>query len=192
VEKHRHYAAVAAEIGRLVRARPYRGIALIGPETHTAGLQAFLPQRLQAICLGTGKLNPKSVTPAEIARMTWRLQRTAEQRDEVELLRRVSDGVGTGWAVNGLRETLKALSQGQVRELVVPDGANGTGFRCASGALALSSVECGDGKPAQAIAHLIDEAIEDALRQGAEVVVIDDPEASGRVEGLAATLRFRT
>jgi peptide chain release factor subunit 1 len=191
-EKHRHYASVAAEIGRLLRARPYRGIALIGPEEHTAALHAFLPLRLQAICLGTGKLNPRSVTPAEIARLTWQLQRSAESREEMELLRRVSDGVGTGWAVNGLRDTLRALSLGQVRELIVPDRANGTGFRCASGALALSTVDCSDGKPATAVAHLVDEAIEDALRQRAEVVVIDDPEASGQVQGLAATLRFRS
>ncbi len=190
-EKHRHYAAVTAEIGRLLHVRPYRGFALIGPAVHTTALMGFLPDRLRRLCLGTGKQNPRSTTPAEVARLTWRLQQGAERRDEGALLDRVAGAVGSGWAVNGLRETLKALSRGQVRELIVPDRANGTGFRCASGELTLSKPDCRDGKEPTPVAHLVDEAIEDALNQRAEVVVIDDPETAGRVDGLAAMLRFR-
>jgi peptide subunit release factor 1 (eRF1) len=42
-----------------------------------------------------------------------------------------------------------------------------------------------------AVDDVIDEAIEDALRQGAHVDVVEDPEARGAVRGLAALLRFK-
>jgi peptide subunit release factor 1 (eRF1) len=190
-EKHRHFLAVTAEIGRLVQARPYRGIALFGPEMHTTALEEFLPERLRRIAIGTGKLNPKSVTPAQVARFTWSLQRAAERRDEAALLDRLDDAMGSGLAVNGVKETLMALSRGQVRELIVPEGPTAAGFRCASGELTPAKSQCRDGKEATPIAHLVDEAIEDALSQRVEVVVIDDPRTAARVDGLAGLLRFR-
>ncbi len=192
-EKNRHYAATAREIARLLQARPYRGIAIFGPQIHTSALTPFLPARIAAVCLGTGRLNPTAVTPAEVARAIWNLEWTAERRDEAKLLDGIDEGVATGKAVNGARATLRALGRGQVRELIVPESAAGRGFRCRdSGQLVLAQADCrGAGDP-MPVPHLIDHAIEDALRQGAQVIVVDDPKVAVRIDGLAATLRFRS
>ncbi len=192
-EQNRHYAATAREIARLLQARPYRGLAVFGPDTRTTALMAFLPPRLGALCLGTGRLNPTAVNAAEVARAVWDLESKAERRDEASLLDRVAEAVPTGWAANGARETLRALGRGQVRELIVPESASGAGFRCRdSGQLVLVPPECrGAGHP-DPVPHLVDHAIEDALRQGAQVVVIDDPAVAARIDGLAATFRFRS
>jgi peptide subunit release factor 1 (eRF1) len=39
---------------------------------------------------------------------------------------------------------------------------------------------------------VVDEAIEEALRQGSTVEVVEDEAARSRVDGLAAVLRFKT
>ena len=69
------------------------------------------------------------------------------------------------WAVNGPDLTLKALTRGQVRTLLA-DGH--------------------DDDPR------IDEAIEEALSQRAQVDVLYDEKARRVVDGLAALLRFRS
>jgi peptide subunit release factor 1 (eRF1) len=56
----------------------------------------------------------------------------------------------------------------------------------------LSKIECrGAGEP-EPVPNLVDHAIEDALRQRVQVVVIDDPAIAARIDGLAATLRFKS
>jgi peptide subunit release factor 1 (eRF1) len=91
-----------------------------------------------------------------------------------------------------VRETLRALSRAQVRTLFVRESLEGGGFRCsATGRLVVAKDDCaGEGEP-RPIRDLVDEAIEDALRQRARVVVVPRDAASEPVDGLAATLRFR-
>ena len=191
-EKHRHYAATAREIGRLLTARPYRGIAIFGPKEHADAMHGFLPARIEKLCLGTAKMNPTSVTPAQIARATWELQWQSERREEARLLDRIDEGLPRGLAVNGIRETLRALARGQVRELIVPDEGRASGFRCSETlTLTATKADCrGSGQP-NPVPNLIDHVIEDALRQRVQIIVIDDPKVARRVDGLAATLRFQ-
>jgi peptide subunit release factor 1 (eRF1) len=66
------------------------------------------------------------------------------------------------------------------------------GFRCAGGGqLVLALDDCTTPGPAVAVPDVIDEAVEDALRQGAHVDVVEDGEARAAVNGLAALLRFK-
>jgi peptide subunit release factor 1 (eRF1) len=99
--------------------------------------------------------------------------------------------VGTGWAVNGARETLAALGRGQVRTLLIREDLDGAGFRCRdTGRLVLAKGDCaGEGAP-DPVRDLVDEAVEEALHQRIQVVVIRDPDVAAAVDGLAAFLRF--
>lgn len=191
-EKHRHYAAIARELTRLAAATPFRGIALLGPEEHTRALRHFLPRAIAGIVMGESPLNPTAAAEAEVHSAVWEQQRDQERAQERAQLEAVETGTATGFAVNGPRETLRALSRGQVRVLLVPVTQRGAGFRCAdTGRLVLSQAECrGEGIPAP-VPCLVDRAIDQALGQGAEVVVVDDPEVAGAIDGLAAMLRFR-
>ena len=74
------------------------------------------------------------------------------------------EGVATGWAVNGVEPTRAALGRGQVRTLLA-DGL--------------------------AVDERIDDAIEDALAERAQIDVLYDERARRAVDGLAALLRFR-
>src|SRR2546425_235868 len=76
----------------------------------------------------------------------------------------VTEALGSGWAVNGVEQSLKALQHGQVRTLLA-DGQ--------------------DDDPR------IDDAVEEAFAQRVQVDVVYDERARKVVDGLAGLLRFR-
>lgn len=191
-QKHRHYAEVADATAALLRTRRLAGVAVMGPSVHAKALTDFLPDEIRDRLLGTASLNPTTANPAEVAQATWLLQADSERAQEASLVEEIVRGAAKGAAVNGLRPTLAALARGQVRTLAVPEGQDASGFRCSgSGRLVPHRAQCrGDGE-ALPVANLVDAAIDEALRQRAEVRVINERRQADRIEGLAATLRFR-
>jgi peptide subunit release factor 1 (eRF1) len=191
-EKHRHYARIAQEIARHASAVAFRGIALLGPAEHTHAVRPFLPRVFADLVMGESRLNPTSATADEVHAAVWAQQQDQERAVEASLVAAMEDGVTTGWAVNGPRETLSSLARGQIRVLLVPADQRGAGFRCPdTGRLVVSRAGCrGEGEPIP-VPNLVDRAIDDALESGAEVAVIDDPAQAERIDGLAGVLRFR-
>jgi peptide subunit release factor 1 (eRF1) len=191
-ERHRHYVNVVRRVEEFLRARPIRGIVLAGPTDHTSALAHFLPDGIADRLLGTAKLNPTAVSAAELQATSLTLAEEHSRKIMGSELIALDDAVGSGWAVNGPRETLKALHQGQVRTLFIRENLEGRGFRCsATGRLVLAQGDCrNEGQP-QAVRDLVDEAIEEALRQRVRVVIVPDCTGAEAVDGLAAALRFR-
>jgi peptide subunit release factor 1 (eRF1) len=151
-------------------------------------LHPYVAERL----IGTARLSPKDVTPAAVHSTTLWVREQFERATERSLVHEMREGIGTGWAVNGPEPTLQALSRGQVRALLVNADASEPGFRCGdSGRLALSERECrGEGEPIPVL-DVLDDAIEEALRQGVNVNVVYEPDARDSIDRLGALLRFR-
>ncbi|HEX5385940.1 MAG TPA: hypothetical protein VFW66_04500 [Gemmatimonadales bacterium] len=191
-EKHRHFEAIARELFELDRRRAAQGIVLAGPGNEAGAARPFLHTYLAGRVRGTGKLNPKEATPAQVHALTLQVREAWERASEREDVAEMHERLGAGWAVNGITPTLKALARGQVRTLLVQPDATMPGFRCGdSGRLALTERECrGEGEPIPVL-DVVDDAMEEGLRQGVHVNVIYDAEASGHVDGLAGLLRFR-
>jgi peptide chain release factor subunit 1 len=191
-EHHRHYANVVRRAEEVLQTHPVRGIVITGPTEHTTALARFLPEGIADRLLGTAKFNPTAVSTTEVQATSLSLAEEHSQKIMKSQLRRLDDAVGSGWAVNGAGETLKALHQGQVRSLFIRDNLEGQGFRCpATGRLVLAKGDCrNEGQP-QPVRDLVDEAIEEALRQRIRVVMVPDCAEAEAVDGLAATLRFR-
>ena len=191
-EKQRHYEAIARELFSIDRRQPAHGIVLAGPGPDAGAVEPFLHTYLAERLIGTARLNPKDVTPTEVHETTLSVREAYERATEREQVQEMLEAVGTGWAVNGVTPTLRALSRGQVRSLLVHADASEPGFRCGdSGRLALTARECrAEGEPIPVL-DVIDDAIEEALRQGVDVNVVYEPEARDSIEGLAALLRFR-
>ena len=163
-EKQRLYAHVADHIFQIHRQRPLSGLVVAGVGVDAGAVVPHLHTYLHDLVLGVVKLNPKQVTPAEVRDAALALREERERAWERAHADAAKDGVGTGWAVNGIDATLKTLARGQVRTLLA-DGQ--------------------DDDPR------IDDAVEDALRQRAQVDVLYDDKARRVVDGLAALLRFR-
>src|SRR2546428_70950 len=133
---------VQAYFGEPTRLPPARGIALFAcgaldlfealplPHVHRSRLAvapsgvdaaALLPHLhtyLHDLVLGVVRLNPKRVTAAEVREAALSLREERERAWERAHAEAVREGVGTGWAVNGIESTLKALQRGQVRTLL--------------------------------------------------------------------------
>jgi peptide subunit release factor 1 (eRF1) len=191
-EKQRHYEAIARELFAIDRRHPAHGIVLAGPGPEASAVEPFLHSYLVERLIGTARLNPKDVTPALVHATTLAVREGYERASERALVHEMLEGIGTGWGLNGLTPTLRALSRGQVRSLLVHADASEPGFRCGdSGRLALSERECrGEGEPIPVL-DVVDDAIEESLRQGVDVNVVYEPEARDAIDSLGALLRFR-
>lgn len=190
-EARRHYDAVIHRVEALQRRHPTAGVFLAGPGRTAAELRHRLPPRIAERVVGTAKLNPTEVTPAVVRRTATALERRHEGDEDRRLVAALQEGLGTGHAENGMRAVLRALAGGQVQTLLVRPGVWDTGFRCAnSGRLVVSAEDCrGEGDPVR-VPDIVAEAMEDARRRGATVVLIRDPEAGRAIDGMAALLRF--
>jgi peptide subunit release factor 1 (eRF1) len=191
-EKQRHLEAIARELFAIDRRHPAHGIVLAGTGSDAGAVEPFLHNYLVERMIGTARLNPKDATPALVHAATLAVREDYEREEERALVREMLDGVGTGWGINGITPTLKALSRGQVRSLLVNADAAQPGFRCTdSGRLALTERECrGEGTPVPVL-DVVDDALEEALRQGVDLNVVYEPEARDAIDGLGALLRFR-
>jgi peptide subunit release factor 1 (eRF1) len=189
-EKQRHYAAIAQRLFDLTRERSVRGIVLGGAKADAGAVEAHLHPYVADAVIGATRLNARAASDADVLNAVLDLRMDTEREWERRHLHALDEGLGTGWAVNGVPETLAALGRGQVRTLLVDATAERPGFRCRpDGRLAVTRDGCeGDADP---VLDVVDEAIEEALRQGAQVDVVEDPAVRSRVKGLACLLRFR-
>lgn len=191
-ERHRYYAGIEHELRTLAAAWHPRGIALAGPSADVTAAAHFLSPTLGNVFLGTARLIPREATTARVREVVLKLARARDRETQREVIVELGDRMGTGWAVEGPRETLRALARGQARTLLIRADAHGTGFRCRdTGALVLARGDCRGQGDALPVPDLIDEALDEAMRQRVTVVVLDDPDAAEAVDGMAAFLRFR-
>jgi peptide subunit release factor 1 (eRF1) len=163
-EREQRYEAVSRHLVELERQRPVRGIVIAGPDREVAGLVRFLDAGLRKRLIGTARLNPTSATAAEVLNTTYAVSeenlRTSERSEVAELL----EGIGTGWAVNGVQATMRALERGQLRTLFVR----------------------ADTDVAEA-----EQAIEDAFAHDVRVIMVHDADAATQVAHLGGFLRFK-
>ena len=189
-EKQRHYAQVAQRLFAETQERPVRGVVLAGAKADVGAVEPHLHPYVADTLMGTARLNPKGVSEVDVLEAVLDLQAETERAWERRHLHELQEGLATGWALRGVHATLGALARGQVRTLLVASSDERPGFRCVGdGRLAITSDACdGDAQP---VPDVLDEAIEEALRQGAHVDVVEDPDVQRQVDGLACLLRFR-
>jgi peptide chain release factor subunit 1 len=191
-EKQRHYAQIAQRLFEITRERPVRGVVLGGAKADVGAVEAHLHAYVSDAVIGSVRLNPKTVTESDLLTAVLDVQQSTERGWERRHLQGLQDGIGTGWALKGMTATLEALARGQVHTLLVDAQAERPGFRCAgSGRLGVTPDVCAADGPATPVPDVVDEAIEEALKQGARVDVVEDPDVRRHVDGLACLLRFR-
>lgn len=191
-ERQRHLEAAALQLQSLDRKDPVHGIVLAGIGTDAGALQPFLHPYLLDRVMGSVRLNARSATPAEVLAATLEIRQNWERTSELLLMHDLEEGLGTGWAVDSVHETLKALGRGQVRTLLVDPDVAEPGYRgLSSGRLALMEADLRGEGDVVPVLDVIDDAIEEALRQRVTVNVVFEPAAKKAIHGLAALLRFR-
>ena len=189
-EKERHLARVAEHAQGLLRAG-FDGFVVGGIGVAADALLAHLHPSVRDRLVGVLQLAPRKVSAAEIQSRTMELVADHAQRRAEDAAEEFRARLPERWAIDGVEATLRALARGQVRTLLVDHDARVPGYRCStSGCLSESLALCrGEGEPLP-VADVVDDAIEDALRQRAHVAVVRGAPAK-RFDRLAAILRFR-
>ncbi|MES1259356.1 MAG: hypothetical protein ABUL71_02085, partial [Gemmatimonadota bacterium] len=191
-EKRRHFEVVARALFELDRKSPGHQIVVAGSGSDAAALEPFLHTYLAERVIGFAKFAIKDAKPDAVHQLTMEVRAEYARNLDTQHVEELAEGLGTGWAVSGVRETLNALSQGKVRFLLVRGDAVVPGFRSMkTGRLSTQVRDLReDGEVVQSV-DVIDDAIEEALRQRVALDVLYEPETADAVDGLAGLLRFK-
>jgi len=191
-ERRRHLESVARTLFELDRRSPGHQIALLSAGIEAAAMEPFLHSYLADRLIGVGRLAPRDATASAVQQITMELRAAHARSLEARHIDELREGLGTGWAVNGVRQTLAALAQGQVRLLLVHGDAVMPGFRSLrTGRLATQVRDLREDGEVVTTLDIIDDAIEEALRQHVALDVAYEPRYAGAIDGLAALLRFK-
>ena len=190
-ERDQLFAEVAGRIFDLDRKEPVRGVVLASSANEADSLRKFLHPYLAGKVMGTIRANRKGA-PSDVHRLVLDAREVFERKLERHQVAEMLLGQGSGWSLNGIAPTLDALSKGQVRTLLIRADATVPGFRCGvTGRLTLNARDCRGLGNAIPVPDIIDDAIEEALRQRIDLDVVFEPDAAETINGLAALLRFR-
>jgi peptide chain release factor subunit 1 len=191
-EREQLLDSVASRLFEIDRREPVRGIVVASAGNEADALRMFLHPYIAGKVLGTARLGRKGTSTSQVHATSLEVRETFERKLERHLVAEMLLGQGSGWSVNGIGATLDALAKGQVRTLLVRADASVPGFRCAStGRFTLSAKECRGLGNAAPVPDVIDDAIEEALRQRIDLDVVFESDAADTINGLAALLRFR-
>ena len=190
-----HLRRAAEAVNQRWREERFHRVALGGPVEIVPRLEAFLSPEVRA-CLAAGRIEVdlSSAGDNEIREALAKLVVQDEKEHERDLLDRMAAGVGTGGrAVGGPADTLQALNERRVQTLLLEPGFDRSAIRCRSCGLLMLEGEgrCpADGGQIEELEHLREAAVEAALGQDADVVVVRHHPDLGPQQGIAALLRF--
>jgi peptide chain release factor subunit 1 len=190
-----HLRRVADGVNQRWREERFDRAALGGPVEIVPRLEAHLSGEVKAnLAPRRVEVDLSSAGDEDIRRALAKLVLDDEKQREREALDRLTAGVGSGGrGVGGPQDTLEALNERRVETLLLERGFDGPGTRCRScGLLMLEPGErCpADGGRLEPLEHIRDAAVEAALAQGADVLLIRHHPDLGPLRGIGAILRF--
>jgi peptide subunit release factor 1 (eRF1) len=189
---HRHHQEVAEQLVRLVHREEVRNIVLSGTEHVVASFRRHLPKGVDEYVIAHLSLDRDPSRDAVVS-ATVEALRDAERRREENVVRQVIElQANPSRVAVGMPRVLRALEQGRVHRLLVSDGLERQGFRCAAcGKLGESPPESCElcGEPVVST-DLVEAMVVSAVQRGAEIDEIPGNAAFEELGGVAALLRY--
>jgi len=179
-----HCKEVVEVLDRLVSDEELEKIVLAGDETIIPVLREQLPAHLAEKVIDVLKIDMK--TPEnQVLNATLEAVRQDNTKNDADKVERLFNEFRSGGlGVVGARDTLSALHNGQVDELILS----------AAREKIWSDEEASEDPPSQEENQpsiLADALVSDALRTASKVTFIEDPELLQQVGGVGALLRYR-
>jgi len=190
-----HLRRVADGVNQRWRSERFDRAAVGGPVEIVPRLESHLAAEVKAnLAPGRVEVDLSSANDDEVRRALAKLVVEDEKELERETLDRLAAGVGSGGrAVGGPEDTLEALNERRVQTLLLEPGFDQRGARCQSCGLLMlkSGGRCpADGGVIEQLEHLREAAIEAALGQGADVMIVRHYPGLGPLQGIGALLRY--
>lgn len=192
-EKRDHLDKVAGRLLAMLRSQPFDRLLIGAPEPVDAEFKRRLHPYLQERVSGCVRIDVESASPSEVlaaASPVFDEHRRAHEREAIERLR---SGIGRdgGRAVAGLPGVLEALNEHRVEVLLLEPQSRKRGWvDPETGYLAAEPGPSPTNGVLQEREDVLEAAIERAVEQSAEVLVLRDQPDLGPHGGVAAILRF--
>ena len=190
-----HLRSVAEEVDRRWREEQFDRLAIGGPQEIVPRFEEFLAEEVRANAAPCRiDIDISKAKESDVRAAVEKLVDTEDARAEREALDRLQAGIGAGGrAAGGRDDTVAALNERRVQSLLMEPGFDGTASRCPNCGLLVpeSTRRCpADGSELEPVEHLGEAAVEAALAQDADVLVIRRYPDLGRFGGIGALLRF--
>ena len=189
-----HLTEIAKRLIKISDQEKIKYVYLFGPETLTAKFQEKLPKRLRlSVQMET---EPKSNASKEDLKMRVATLLTKQERlEEKQKLKKLAEMAQAGdKAVIGLEQTLVAINQAAVQELMISDSYTERGWECSHCFTLGKSLrdQCPNCEhPLIQVPHLGNALVAKVLIQDGKIEEIIDNEEWDRAGGIGAFIRFQ-
>jgi peptide chain release factor subunit 1 len=171
---------------------PLDALLIGAPEEMVSDVEGVLHPYLKQRIKGHVQLDVEHSTPDDVQRVAGEAIERHQEGYEREVLARLDENLGRNLrAASGFDDVLAALNEFRVEILVVADGLQEPGSRDPlTGMVAREGAGFASGAVGEPVENLVEAAMEKAIEQSAEILVVRDPEALVEHGGIAALLRF--
>ncbi len=193
-EIHQHYKYIADKLFAYYNENKFNLLVLGGTSKNISEFSHHLHSYLRGRLAGEITVDVNKTKSYQLNEVTLDALEISKADKEKKLLAEFEDKLGSRYAVNGVKPTLKALMRGQVKALLVADGFSSPGFICPdTGVLAVEKRKglCSEGVEPVKVVDVVDDAMEEAFRQNAEIEILYNKKASKKIDGIGAILRFK-
>jgi peptide chain release factor subunit 1 len=192
-EKDLHIARIAEAAFRHFQRRPFERLLVGCPAELRGEIERGLHTYLRDRLAGHFDVDVENANPDEVLDAARPLMKEDDRRRERDALDRLRERLAAGRdAVAGLAPTLEALSEQRVETLLVDNGFQARGVRCPScGWLGEEGDSCpADGTDLERRTDVVEDAVERALLQSADILIVRHHDDLGPLGQIGALLRF--
>lgn len=187
-----HIKHVADVLFETHKRTPFDCLLIGTPEEMLPDVERALHPYLRERVCGRLSLDVEHSSPDDVRRVAGEAIEEHRAAHERQLLERLTQNLARSVrAAAGLDHVCDALNQARVEVLLVADGLSEPGLRDpATGTIAREGSSLPGDAPGEPVENIIEEAMEKAVEQSADIVVVRDPEGLVDHGGIAALLRF--
>ncbi|MCI0397247.1 MAG: hypothetical protein L0332_02495 [Chloroflexi bacterium] len=189
---HRNLREVAAAAQSFFSGKPIRRLFLGGTVETAAQLRDLLPKQLQSCLAGTFPMEMTAGEHEVRQRSLELLQEANNEREKRLVEQMITTAAKGGNAVTGLEDTLRAVAEGRVQNLIISDGFHAPGYLHQETAMLMAGEVGGlynDGK-LQQLDDVVEAAVARTIEQGGHVEIVSDNPELERVGRIGALLRY--
>jgi peptide subunit release factor 1 (eRF1) len=190
-----HYRIVADALLDMYERGAFEKLAIGCRDEQWPQINDSLHVYLQQNLLGRFRVDPGLATPNEIQEHIERLLGETELTRRNGVIREVlGEAHRNGRGAVGLKRVLRSLETGEVQTLLLGNRFKAAGVECPNcGHVEMRSAHACSlcNQPVNEVEDLSDALISTALRNGAEIMYVEDDEDLDRAGNVAALLRFR-
>ena len=170
-----------------------RRILIGGTDHNVAMFQSQLPKSWQSLVVGTFPIS-MNASHTEVLSRAFEVGQEAEQKREAHLVDTlITSAAKASGAVVGLRDTLEAVNNAQVKTLVLLPAYQIAGYRCADCGFLVTESEdscSGCGGAVEMVPDLVSQAVGSVLAHGGDIETVHESESLRQAGKIGAFLRY--